>query len=119
MIRILLSRFVGLVAVQGALDQHCYFDWYFDRKRESVDVPQATPGKQSTAEKPPARGNTRKRISDAGLFRRRDADDDGRVTLEEFLNGPTGEVVKPLTTRFNSLDRDQDGNWETSEIRRP
>lgn len=97
----------------GSATAHRYFDWYLDGKREAVD---AAP---STTAKPSASGNTRNRISDEELFRRRDADEDGRVTLDEFLNGRTGDVVKPLTTRFNSLDRDQDGHWETSEIRRP
>ena len=50
------------------------------------------------------------------VFTQRDKDKDGRVTLEEFLAGRTGDTVPTLTRHFKELDRDGDGVWSKSEL---
>jgi hypothetical protein len=55
-------------------------------------------------------------VSPATLFARRDANKDGKVTLEEFLAGRDGDKRPPLERRFKALDRDGDGTWSASEL---
>ncbi len=53
---------------------------------------------------------------EAQLFQQRDKNKDGKVTLEEFLNGRTGDVVPALDKNFKRRDINGDGVWEKSEI---
>jgi uncharacterized sulfatase len=89
-----------------------YFDWYLDGKRgnpaqASGTAPGNLPKKAEPA--PP-------KISNQELFNRRDANQDGKVTLAEFLGGRDGVRRRPLERRFKTLDRNGDGVWIANEI---
>ncbi|MDA0347192.1 MAG: sulfatase-like hydrolase/transferase [Verrucomicrobia bacterium] len=50
------------------------------------------------------------------LFERRDINNDGFVTLEEYIGAPEGRNVPVLTQRFHALDQDHDGRLSENEI---
>jgi uncharacterized sulfatase len=83
---------------KGGQAASTFFDWYLDGVRTETPRPAA------------------KRLSNRELFRRRDADGDGKVTLTEFLNGRTGTVTAALKQRFARFDRNGDGVWDASEV---
>lgn len=85
------------------------------------------PGKQRT--KTPSKGRRKGAVPGAAtdapkkppltsgvLFERRDRDNDGRVTWEEYRARRTGPTVPNLRARFDKRDEDGDGVWERSEI---
>ena len=50
------------------------------------------------------------------FFRSRDRNNDGAITLEEFVGNPKGRNVPALTKRFQKLDRNRDGKLELDEL---
>ena len=88
-----------------------YFDWYLDGKRCRVTPASGTSPTNAPKKTEPAGPKTAKE-----LFNRRDANQDGQVTLEEFLAGRNGDKRRPLERRFKALDRNRDGVWVAKEI---
>ena len=50
------------------------------------------------------------------LYKRRDANNDGFVTLAEYIGNPEGRNVQVFTERFHALDQDHDGRLNEDEI---
>jgi uncharacterized sulfatase len=75
-----------------------YFDHYLDGKLAPVPAPVT-------------QSNNRQ-----SLFERRDVNNDGFVTLEEYIGAPKGRNVPVLTKRFHALDQDHDGRLSEHEI---
>ena len=71
------------------------------------------PTPEDTTETP-----TLKRPSRDQFFRSRDRNNDGAITLEEFIGKPEGRNVPALTKRFRRLDRNGDGKLQLSELKR-
>ena len=90
-----------------------YFDWYLDGRRGESPEPADT----AEPAKPETPGAAGERVSLQTLFSRRDANQDGGVTLEEFFAGRDGERRSRLERRFKTLDRDGDGVWSSKELR--
>ena len=84
-----------------------YFDWYLDGKR---DAP------ATELRKPPRDKPKRTPLTPAQLFALRDVNQDGMVTLVEFLKGRTGDTQKILERRFRAFDTDKDGTWSRDEV---
>ena len=77
-----------------------FFDFYLEGKRDvNLPKPKSAPGRD-----------------DAKLFSQRDKNQDGKVTLEEWIAGRT-EKVEEITGHFRRRDTNQNGVWEKSEIR--
>ena len=92
-----------------------YFDYYLEGKRgPAVSPKERQKGKVKAAAD---RGEEREKV--VKLFEQREKDNDGRVTLEEFLAGRIGDTVPTLTRRFNEFDRNGDGTWTKNEIATP
>lgn len=51
------------------------------------------------------------------FFKARDRNDDGVVTLEEFIGNPKGRNVPALTKRFSKIDSNGDGKLQVEELR--
>ena len=68
-----------------------------------------TKEKPNTKEK--ARGSTDE------FFKNRDRNDDGAITLEEFIGNPKDRNVPALTRRFQRLDSSGDGKLQLDEIK--
>lgn len=50
------------------------------------------------------------------FFRSRDRNNDGAITLEEFIGNPKGRNIPALTKRFKKLDRNRDSKLERNEL---
>ena len=59
-----------------------------------------------------------KRPSRNQFFRSRDRNNDGAITLEEFIGKPEGRNVPALTKRFRTLDRNGDGKLQLDESKK-
>lgn len=59
----------------------------------------------------------RKPIDLEVLFKRRDTNKDGFVTLKEFIGNPVGRNVPALTKRFNGWDANKDGKLTLEEMK--
>ncbi len=83
-----------------------YFDHYLDGKLQSL------PAKANRVKpkKAPA-------VAAEKLFKARDKNKDGQVTLEEFIAGRTGDKVPTITGIFHRRDLNKNGVWEKSEIK--
>ncbi len=62
--------------------------------------------------------STPKRPSRDQFFRSRDRNNDGAITLEEFIGKPEGRNVAALTKRFRKLDRNGDGKLQLGELKK-
>ena len=51
------------------------------------------------------------------MFRTRDQNKDGRMTLEEYIGNPDGRQVNKLEARFRKFDADGDGALSLEEFR--
>ncbi|MCP3690580.1 MAG: hypothetical protein GY917_00185, partial [Planctomycetaceae bacterium] len=80
-----------------------YFDHYLDGKIE----PEPKPGGPA---KPVARGPE-------SLFKSRDKNRDGFLTLKEFIGSPQGRNVPVLTKRFKGWDRNNDSKVTLQEMK--
>jgi Ca2+-binding EF-hand superfamily protein len=61
--------------------------------------------------------NNRTQRDPAKLFQRRDQNQDGFVTLEEFIGDPTNRNVPALTKMFQSKDTNEDQRLTLEEIK--
>lgn len=59
---------------------------------------------------------TPKRPSLDQFFKSRDRNNDGTVTLAEFIGNPKGRNVPALTKRFKRLDSNSDGELQRDEL---
>jgi uncharacterized sulfatase len=89
-----------------------YFDHYLDGK---LATPPA--GSAETAQPAMRKSSTGKASrSSASLFKVRDKNKDGTLTLEEFIGDPANRNVPVLTKRFNGWDTDRDGKVTLKEM---
>jgi len=75
-----------------------YFDHYLDGKLAPVPAPVI-------------QSNNRQ-----SLFKQRDTNNDGFVTLSEYIGAPKGRNVLVLTKRFHALDQDRDSRLSEDEM---
>ena len=52
------------------------------------------------------------------FFKSRDRNQDGAITLEEFIGNPKGRNVPALTKRFKNFDANGDGKLQPAELKR-
>lgn len=88
-----------------------YFDHYLDGKEASHPGFPAQPANAKT----PARAS-RKRPTAASIFKKRDANKDGRLTLDEYIGNPTGRNVAALKRQFKARDKNSDGLLSLTEL---
>ena len=62
---------------------------------------------------------TPKRPSRDQFFRSRDRNNDGAITLQEFIGNPKGRDVPALTRRFKKFDSNGDGKLQLNELKMP
>ncbi|MDG2223100.1 MAG: sulfatase-like hydrolase/transferase [Rubripirellula sp.] len=80
-----------------------------------VPNPDYRPGAVAPAASPkPKKPATRQ--SPEAVFKRRDTNKDGHMTLEEFIGDPANRNVPVLTKRFNGWDTDRDGKVTLKEM---
>jgi len=97
-----------------------YFDWYLDGKR---DIGQREPAKNAvgketfndTQRKTPPKKNLQ---DPTRLFKQRDRNEDGFVTLEEYIGDPKKRNVPALSKRFKKLDSNGDGKLQLDELKK-
>ena len=73
-----------------------------------VEKPQPVPQTPKTASK---------RRSQEQFFKARDRNEDGSISLEEYIGNPKGRNVPALTERFKKLDANGNGNLEMRELK--
>ncbi len=66
----------------------------------------------------PATGPKRKRPNLEELFKRRDTNKNGFVTLKEYIGNPANRNVPVLTKRFKQLDTNNDGRLSLEEMKK-
>ena len=74
--------------------------------------PAATPKSKPKASTPSSDARTPKKF-----FKARDRNNDGVVTLEEFIGNPEGRNVPALTKRFKQFDANGDGKLSIGELK--
>lgn len=62
--------------------------------------------------------STPKRPPRDQFFKSRDRNNDGAITLEEFIGNPNGRNVPALKKRFKNLDRNGDGKLQRVELKK-
>ena len=67
---------------------------------------------------PQAPKATPKRPSLERFFKTRDQNQDGVITLKEYIGNPKGRNLPVLTERFKKLDANGDGNLDSRELKR-
>lgn len=65
---------------------------------------------------PPTSKAAPERRSQDQFFKTRDRNEDGVITLEEYIGNPEGRNVPALTKRFKQLDTNNDGNLSLDEL---
>ena len=78
-------------------------------------TPEIWQEEQPTGNRIPAA--SRERRSPEQFFRSRDRDQDGVITLEEFIGNPEGRNVPAVTERFRRIDANGDGKLQLDELR--
>ncbi|PHR99116.1 MAG: hypothetical protein COA78_25445 [Blastopirellula sp.] len=91
-----------------------YFDHYLDGKLASHPKFPAEPGAKRQPK--PAAKRKQPRLP-ADLFKVRDTDQDGFVTLKEFIGNPEVRNVPVLTKRFKQLDTNNDSRLTLDEMK--
>jgi len=69
------------------------------------------------AYRPNAKPTAKQRNDPAMLFKSRDKNEDGFLTLQEFIGNPKGRNVPVLTKRFNDWDRNKDSRVTLKEMK--
>lgn len=52
-----------------------------------------------------------------GMFAKLDANSDGKLSLDEFTAGKTGDALEKAKKRFTKLDADNDGSVTKEEMK--
>jgi hypothetical protein len=81
-----------------------------DGSSEMLGSKKPQPKRTPTTAEPP------KRPSQDQLFKNRDRNGDGAITLEEFIGNPDGRNVPALTKRFEKFDSNGDGKLQPAEL---
>jgi hypothetical protein len=78
------------------------------------------PGYDPTAKptRQPKKNNKKKRIDPTMLFKRRDTNNDGFVTLKEYIGNPKGRNVPALTRQFKQRDTNNDSRLTLDEMKK-
>jgi arylsulfatase A-like enzyme len=76
-------------------------------------VPAANPAYDPDARPAPVR----KPIDPEALFKRRDVNKDGFMTLKEYIGNPVGRNLPALTKQFNKRDANKDGKLTLAEMK--
>ena len=82
---------------------NAYFDFYLDGK--------PAPPLRKKLKTRPKKGRDR-----TAIFKRRDTNRDGFLTLKELIGNPQGRNVKALTRQFKMLDKDGNGKLTLQEF---
>ncbi|TSA35905.1 MAG: sulfatase [Verrucomicrobiaceae bacterium] len=112
----------GLDCLSSSQQASDFFAHYLDGKPAPTTSPKDPANRKakgqakSSAETKTTDGSNGDREKLLKLFDLRDKDKDGRVTLEDFINGRTGPTVPKLTQHFKELDRNGDGVWTQDEL---
>ena len=69
------------------------------------------------AYRPNAKPTAKQRNDPTMLFKSRDKNEDGFLTLQEFIGNPKGRNVPVLTKRFNDWDRNKDSRVTLKEMK--
>lgn len=91
---------------------------YLAETEAAVPVPNPAyrPGAVAPAASPkPKKPKTRQ--SPEAIFKRRDTNKDGYMTLEEYIGNPDGRNVSALTKQFNQRDRNKDKRVTLEEMK--
>ena len=102
----------GLDAPLSGAGASCFYH-YLDGKLASHPK---YPAESSTKGKPTPAAKRKQTVSPATLFKNRDTDKDGFVTLKEFIGNPETRNVPVLTKRFKQLDTNKDSRLTLDEI---
>ena len=101
----------GLSRQLGAAGES-YFDFYLDGK----PVPPPSTAERRAGDR---RSAPKPNRDMAEIYRQRDTDADGLLTLEELIGNPDGRNVPALTKRFHSLDANKDARLTIEEFTGP
>ena len=87
----------------------------------NTEYPAAESSGESQAEKPKPKSSTpapaAKQRSSEQFFKNRDQNNDGAITLEEYIGNPEGRNVPALTKRFKNFDSNGDGMLQLDELK--
>jgi arylsulfatase A-like enzyme len=88
--------------------------------RVEASIPMPNPGYDPTAKptRQPKKNNKKKRIDPTMLFKRRDTNNDGFVTLKEYIGNPKGRNVPALTRQFKQRDTNNDSRLTLDEMKK-
>ena len=100
----------GLKTKPMSTTWEAYFDYYLDGK----PVPPRPVASKRTASRGKARPGPDR--DPAAIFKLRDTNHDGLLTLKEHIADPEGRNVPALTRRFNALDQNKDGKLTPAEF---
>jgi uncharacterized sulfatase len=95
----------GLATAPMATTWEAYFDFYLDGKPAP---PRPAAGAATT--------HRARRPDPATVFRRRDRDKDGLLTLQELIGDPDRRDASALSRRFKALDKNSDGRLSFAEF---
>jgi arylsulfatase A-like enzyme len=89
---------------------------YLAKTEAAVPVPNPAydPDAKAVQAKP-----TRKRTDPEALFKRRDTNNDGFVTLKEYIGNPKNRNVPALTKQFKRMDTNNDSRLTLQEMKNP
>ena len=88
-------------------------DAYLTRTKAAVPIPNPAYNPK-VMNIPP---QTKKRPDPNTFFQRRDVNNDGTITLQEYIGNPKIRDVEALTRQFNGRDRNQDERLSLEEIK--
>jgi len=90
---------------------------YLARTKAAVPIPNPAYNPRSTSARqqsePP-----KKRPDPSTIFQRRDVNNDGSITLNEYIGNPKNRDIKALTRQFKARDKNEDDRLSLEEINR-
>ena len=89
---------------------------YLDHKNAAVPIP--NPSYNPESKLSPQKSKPEKpRANSNALFKRRDVNSDGFVTLKEYIGNPKNRDVKALTRQFKTRDKNEDERLSLEEMK--
>ena len=104
----------GLASGEMSTAATGYFDFYLDGKPASQSRVDPTETPQPMKATPTPAPKLR---SQDQFFKSRDRNEDGMITLEEYIGDPKGRNVPALTKRFKTIDSNGDGKLQLDELK--